>query len=301
MKSTVRVGTLQYGLRPVADFAAFKDQVQGLVATASDDRCDMLVFPEYFTLQLLSCCDPSQPIEQQIRQVAAWRDDFTALFAELAASAKMHILAGTMPTLGSEGIGGRAARLHNDACFFGPTGRHVVQGKLHMTRFEKEEWFAEPRDKLVVIETVFGRCAVMICYDIEFPELARAAARSGAHLLLVPSCTEDRTGFLRVRYCAQARAIENQLYVVQSSVVGGLPGAPAVSLHYGQASVLTPSDFGFARDGILAEGVPNQESLVVGDLDFAALEDLRKNGTVLPLQDSAASDAFARSIVFEEI
>src|SRR3970282_661900 len=124
----------------------------------------------------------------------------------------------------------------------------------------------------------------------EFPELARAAARQGAYVLVVPSCTDDRQGYLRVRYCAQARAIENQLYVIQSSTVGSLPMVPAVSLNYGQASILTPSDFAFARDGILAEGIPNQESMVIGELNLATIQESRREGTVLPLRDSARTD-----------
>ena len=132
----------------------------------------------------------------------------------------------------------------------------------------------------------FGRVAIAICYDVEFPEIARAAARLGAQILIVPSCTDDRQGYLRVRYCAQARAIENQMYVIQSSTVGSLPMVPAVSLNYGQAAILTPSDFAFSRDGILAEGIPNQETMVIGELNLKTIVDTRSTGTVLPLLDS---------------
>jgi predicted amidohydrolase len=109
-----------------------------------------------------------------------------------------------------------------------------------MTRFENEDWLISPRKRVQVFETQFGRVAIAICYDVEFPEIVRAAARQDTHILIVPSCTDDRQGFLRVRYCAQARAIENQMYVVHSCTVGSLPMVPAVSLNYGQASILTP-------------------------------------------------------------
>jgi predicted amidohydrolase len=158
-----------------------------------------------------------------------------------------------------------------------------------MTRFESEEWFVSPGSRLRVFETDLGRIAVTICYDVEFPELSRAAAREGAFLLVVPSCTDDRQGYLRVRYCAHARAIENQIYVVQSSTVGSLPMVPAVSLNYGQAAILTPSDFAFSRDGILAEGVPNQESMVIGELNLRTIHESRATGTVLPLRDSSTT------------
>jgi predicted amidohydrolase len=160
------------------------------------------------------------------------------------------------------------------------------QGKMHMTRFENEDWIVSPRNKMRIFETPFGKVAIAICYDVEFPEIARAAALRDAHILVVPSCTDDRQGFLRVRYCAQARAIENQMYVVHSGTVGSLPMMPAVSLNYGQASILTPSDFPFSRDGILAEGNPNQEMMVIGELNLKTIADTRSTGTVLPLLDS---------------
>jgi predicted amidohydrolase len=186
--------------------------------------------------------------------------------------------------------------LYNECYVFGPTGEWEVQGKMHMTRFEQEEWLVSPHDTFRIFDTEFGKMAVTICYDVEFPELARAAAKEGAYLLIVPSCTDDRQGFLRVRYCAQARAIENQLYVVHSCTVGSLPFVPAVSLNYGQASILTPSDFPFARDGILAEGDINTEMMVIGEVDLDTIEESREHGTVLPLYDSMTRGEVARSI-----
>ncbi len=155
-----------------------------------------------------------------------------------------------------------------------------------MTRFESEDWHIAPHSSLKVFETSFGRVAIAICYDVEFPEIARAAARLDAHILVVPSCTDERQGFLRVRYCAHARAVENQMYVIHSSTVGSLPMVPAVSLNYGQAAILTPSDFAFSRDGILAEGNFNQEMMVIGELNLKTIAESRSSATVLPLRDS---------------
>lgn len=193
----------------------------------------------------------------------------------------LHIVGGTIPVWSPE-----SDRVHNQAMVFGPAGTVGIQHKLHMTRFETEEWIVSPGEILRVFETNFGRIAIAICYDVEFPEIARAAAREGASILVVPSCTDDRQGFWRVRYCAHARAIENQLYVICSGTVGSLPMVPAVSLNYGQASILTPSDFAFSRDGILAEGNPNQEMMVIGELNLKTIVETRASGTVLPLHDS---------------
>jgi predicted amidohydrolase len=164
-----------------------------------------------------------------------------------------------------------------------------------MTRFEREDWNMSSSRTLRVFETAFGRVAIAICYDVEFPEIARAAARLDAHILVVPSCTDDRQGFLRVRYCAHARTIENQMYVIHSCTVGSLPMVPAVSLNYGQASILTPNDFPFARDGILAEGQPNQEMMVIGELNLRTIVETRESGTVIPLLDShSVNEAIAQ-------
>ncbi len=116
------------------------------------------------------------------------------------------------------------------------------------------------------------------------PKLARRVAEKGAEIIFVPSCTDDRQGFLRVRYCCHARAIENQVYVAMTGTVGSLP-VPGLRLHYGQASISTPSDFPFARDGIAAEGVINEEQIVVADVDLALLDENRIKGTIIPLLD----------------
>jgi predicted amidohydrolase len=282
----IRVGTLQYYIRPVRTFDQFRDQVEALVDTAADYKCHLLVFPEYFTIQLLTLGNVRRPIREQVRDLAGQAGRFTELMSGLARRHGMYIVGGTIPVCSEDG-----ERVHNQSTVFGPGGAVGVQQKLHMTRFETEEWIVSPGQTLRVFETTFGRIAIAICYDVEFPEIARAAAREGASILVVPSCTDDRQGFWRVRYCAHARAIENQLYVICSCTVGSLPMVPAVSLNYGEASILTPSDFAFSRDGILAEGNANQEMMVIGELNLRTIVETRASGTVLPLHDSLRTGA----------
>jgi predicted amidohydrolase len=280
----LRVAALQYFIRPVQTLDQFRDQVSGLVETAADYECGLVVFPEYFTLQLLTLGNVKKPIIEKIRDLAGHLESYLELMTCLARKHKIYIVGGTIPVLESD-----SKSIFNDSFLFNPSGEYATQGKLHMTRFEKEDWKVSPRSKLKVFETDFGKLAIAICYDVEFPEIARAAARQGANLLVVPSCTDDRQGYLRVRYCAQARAIENQMYVIQAHTVGSLPMFPAVSLNYGQAAILTPSDFPFSRDGILAEGDANQEMMVIGELNLKTIFSTRRKGTVLPLVDSARS------------
>ncbi len=282
----IRVCALQYFIRPVDTFEQFRDQVVALVDTAVDYDCQLIVFPEYFTVQLLTLGDLKRPIREQVRGLAGQVPRYIEMISDLARRHKRYIVAGSIPVMD-----GGSEPLYNDCFIFNPSGEYGVQGKLHMTRWEVEDWSVSPRSSLKIFETSFGQLAIAICYDVEFPEIARAAARAGAHLLVVPSCTDDRQGYLRVRYCAQARAIENQMYVVHSTTVGSLPMVPAVSLNYGQASILTPSDFPFSRDGILAEGVPNQETMVIGELNLETITESRTFGSVLPLLDSQRTTA----------
>jgi predicted amidohydrolase len=277
----IRIASLQYFIRPVQTFDQFRDQVAALVETAHDYDCHLMVFPEYFTVQLLTLGDVKQPIREQIRGLANQVPRFLEMMSDLANKDRIYIVAGTIPVYDRT-----TDRVYNDSYLFGPTGNHGVQGKIHMTRFETEDWKVSPSTRLRIFETSFGKVAIAICYDVEFPEIARAAARAGVHVLLVPSCTDDRQGMLRVRYCAQARAIENQMYVVTAHTVGSIPMVPAVSLNYGQAAILTPSDFPFSRDGVLAEGTINTEMMVIGELNLSTILDTRTGGTVVPLNDS---------------
>lgn len=280
----VRIASLQYFIRPVKSYEDFSSQVKAFVETAKDYKVHVLVFPEYFTTQLLTLGNVAGPISDQIRNLAAQEDRIVETLSQLARKSGIVIVGGSLP-----GFSEDKTLLLNKCYVFGANGEHGVQAKLHMTRFEKEEWLVSAGSRLRVFETGFGKFAVAICYDVEFPELARVAARLGAHFLVVPSCTDDRNGYLRVRYCAQARAIENQMFVIQSSTVGSLPMVPAVSMNYGQAAIYTPSDYSFARDGLLSEGTVNQEMMIIGDLNLQLIEDSRASGTVLPLRDSATT------------
>lgn len=281
MENRVRVASLQYFIRPVKSFEDFEDQVRSLVETAADYKSRLVVFPEYFSTQLLTLGDVSRPISTQIRDLANQEERVCELMSKLSRKYSIYIVAGTIPSLSTD-----KETIFNRCHVFSPNGKRDYQSKLHMTRFEDEDWLVSSGKNLKVFETDFGKFSVAICYDVEFPEIARVAALKGAQVLITPSCTDDRQGFLRVRYCAHARTIENQMYVIHSATVGSLPMVPAVSLNYGQAAILNPSDFAFARDGILAEGIANQESMVIGDINVKLIDEARSKGTVLPLRDS---------------
>jgi predicted amidohydrolase/ribosomal protein S18 acetylase RimI-like enzyme len=275
----VRVACVQYQVRRVASFEDFADQVEYFVSTAAEYRADFVVFPELFSVQLLSQDGLKRlPSLDGIRELTKLEERFMALMARLAKQYGLHVIAGTHPVARGEAI-------YNVAPFFFPDGTHVLQPKLHITPSEKRSWGITGGNELHVIATPKAKVGVLICYDSEFPEAGRYLADQGAEIIFVPYCTDNREGHLRVRYCCQARAIENQVFVATAGIIGNLPSVAAMDIHYGQAAVYTPSDFEFARDGVQAQADSNVETLLVTDLDIHDLYRSRASGSVTPRLD----------------
>jgi predicted amidohydrolase len=159
------------------------------------------------------------------------------------------------------------------------------QYKLHITPTERKWWGVKGGNKVEVFDTDRGKIAIQICYDIEFPEVTRIAVEQGAKIIFVPFCTDERYGYLRVRYCAQARCVENHVYVAIAGSVGNLPNVQTMGLHYAQSAILTPSDIPFKRDAIAAECTPNIEMVAFEDLDLELLKRHRQSGSVLNWED----------------
>ncbi|HTQ60885.1 MAG TPA: GNAT family N-acetyltransferase [Candidatus Solibacter sp.] len=289
--SRVRIAAMQYLLRRITRFDDFATQVEFFVRSASDYGAQFILFPEYFTMQLLSYLRESSPA-LAVRRLAQMAPDYENLFQRLAKEHGLYIAAGTHPVL-------QQNELFNAAHLFTPNGMVFRQKKVHLTSTEKAAYQMSRGHGFYVYHTDYGNVAILVCYDVEFPEAARVLAEGGAQILFVPSCTDERQGFCRVRYSAQARASENQIYVAMASTVGNLPDVPHMATHYGQASILTPSDYFFARDGIAAEGTFNQEQMVISDVDLDVLDEHRVNGTVIPLKD-LIKDAYDRVIHCED-
>ncbi len=273
----VRIAAVQYLLRRIDDWDGFENHVRFILKAAAEYKPNFVVLPEIFTSQLMSFMDADTDIRAAVRRLHDFTPRYQELMAELSRKYNYYLIAGSHPNL-------RDGLLYNTAFMFSPKGDVFMQDKIHLTRWEREKWDTTPGSKLHLFHTDYGAISILICYDIEFPELARQVCEAGADILFVPSSTDDRQGFWRVRYCAHARAIENQVYVAMTSTVGNLP-VEGLSMHYGQASILTPSDFGFSRDGIAAEGVVNMEQVVIADVDLDALTQNRLNGTTIPLYD----------------
>lgn len=273
----VRITCVQYQMRKVKSFEDFARQVTYFVGVAADYRSDFILFPEFFSMQLLSQSEALTP-QDGIRELAELAETFRDLMKDLAARHGLTIIAGSHPVL-------HGKQIYNTCFVCLPDGNVVEQTKLHITPSERKWWGITGGDTLKVIRTPKARVGVLICYDVEFPEAVRHLADEGIEILFVPFCTDNRQGYLRVRYCGQARAIENQIYVAMAGNVGNLPDVSNMDVQYAQAAVLTPSDFAFARDAVAAEADSSEETLLVCDVDLNDLYDSRSSGTVTPRLD----------------
>lgn len=272
----MRVSAVQFQLRDCDNIEAFKEQVTHYVRNAAEYNSDFVLFPEFITTPLLSIGRASEG--QPIHRLAEYTDEYVSLFSGLAKEYGMYIIGGTHVT-------GNEAKLRNTAFLFAPDGTYQTQDKLHITPTEKEEWKVTEGEGVTTFQTPFGTIGLLTCYDIEFPEIVRMVRAQGADVIFCPSCTDDRHGFHRVRYCCHARAVENQVYIVTTGTVGSLQRVDFMRANYGQAAVITPNDIPFPPRGIMCEGEVNADMLITADLDLSLLEDIRKAGSVTTWRD----------------
>ncbi len=276
---SVRLATVQLQARAVKDFAEFVRQVEHFVDVAADYRADFVVFPELFTMSLLSFETEKLSPMAAIDRMTEHRAPIVAELSRMALRYNINIVGGSHPTRTAGGS------VQNVAYVCLRDGSVHAQEKIHPTPNEAYWWKIKGGSSVDVIQTDIGPIGVLICYDSEFPELARRLVDEGARIIFVPFCTDNRQGYMRVRYCAQARAIENQCFVVLSGNVGNLPGVDNMDVQYAQSCILTPCDFPFARDGIAAEASENIETLTIADVNLADLTWARAEGTVRNLAD----------------
>jgi len=275
----VRIAACQMQARAVKDFDEFIGQVRYFVDVASDYEADFILFPELFTLMLLSAEEEELSPIEAIECLSGYTKRIRDALSKMALKYNINIIGGSHPTRMPDGD------IHNVAMVCLRDGSTHEQEKIHPTPNEAYWWNIKGGDSIDVIQTDCGPIGVQICYDCEFPELTRRLVDEGARIIFVPFCTDSRQGYMRVRYCAAARAIENQCYVVMSGNVGNLPNVANMDIQYAQSCILTPCDFPFARDGIAAEASENVETLTISDVNLADLSWARAEGTVRNLAD----------------
>ena len=275
-----RAALAQYPIGRPARFEDYARKLEEWVEEAARNGARLLVFPEYGGMELASLFGPEVEADlgRQIETVGGVVAAVDDLHAALARRLGVYVLAASLPAAASGGPVNRAR-------LFGPGGGRARQDKLIMTRFERETWGIRGGDGLVLFETELGPLGVALCYDIEFPLIARALADAGACLLLAPSCTDSWAGYNRVRVGAMARALENQCMVAVSPTVGEAPWSPAVDINVGAAGLYGPPDRGFPETGVIVEGERNRPGWVYAEVDPARVEEARTRGQVFNRRD----------------
>ncbi len=276
-KTIVRLGLIQWQMRPYKDLDELITQVEYFVDAVSGYRCDFALFPEFFNAPLMAK-DNHLKESDAIRELASYTEAIVKKMRELAVSYNINIITGSMPLVENDHLYNVGYVCHRDST----VERYE---KLHVTPDEAKVWGMQGGSKLQTFDTDAGRVGVLICYDSEFPELSRLLADEGMDILFVPFLTDTQNGYSRVRHCAQARAIENECYVAIAGSVGNLPNVHNMDIQFAQSMVFTPCDFSFPTNGVKAEATPNTEMILIADVDLSLLRELNQKGAVRNLID----------------
>jgi len=276
-KTIVRLGLIQWQMRNYKTLDELFEQMEYFVDAVSGYRSDFALFPEFFNAPLMAQYN-AMPEGEAIRELAKFTDAIREKFEELAVHYNINIITGSMPDL-------RNGSLFNVGYLCRRDGSVEEYVKLHVTPDEAKCWGLKGGNALKTFDTDCGKIGILICYDVEFPELARQLAIEGMNILFVPFLTDTQSGFSRVQICARARAVENECFVAIAGSVGNLPKVHNMDIQYAQSAVFTPCDFAFPINGVKAEATPNTEMLVIADVDLELLHDLRHSGSVRNLKD----------------
>lgn len=277
VKKVVRLGLVQWQMRSYKDLDELMQQVEFFVDAVSGYRSDFALFPEFFMTPLMAENNHLDPHEA-IRELAKYSETLVQKFSEFAISYNINIITGSMPEI-------RNGNLYNVGYLCKRDGTIEGYEKLHVTPDEAKVWGLQGGNSFKVFDTDCGKIGILICYDSEFPELSRLLADEGMDILFIPFLTDTQNGYSRVRYCAQARAIENECYVAIAGSVGNLPKVHNMDMQYAQSMVFTPCDFAFPANGIKAEATPNTEMVLICDVDIDLLRHLNQFGSVRNLRD----------------
>lgn len=276
-KTIIRLGLVQWQMRPYRSLEELMEQVEFFVDAVSGYRSDFALFPEFFNAPLMAKYNHlSEP--DAIRELATFTKPIVQKFTELAIAYNINIITGSMPEIKDE-------LLYNVGYLCKRDGSVERYEKIHVTPDEAKVWGMQGGSKIKTFDTDCGKIGILICYDSEFPELSRVLAEDGMDILFVPFLTDTQNGYSRVRSCSQARAIENECYVAIAGSVGNLPKVHNMDMQFAQSMVFTPCDFAFPTNGIKAEATPNTEMILIADVDVSLLRELNQFGSVRNLKD----------------
>ncbi|MFA8437230.1 MAG: GNAT family N-acetyltransferase [Marinifilaceae bacterium] len=276
-KTTVRLGLVQWQMRSFEDVDRLIEQVEYFIDSLSRYQTDFILLPEMFHAPLMAEFDHLGE-SVAIRKLADYTSMLRKKFTEFAIKYNVNIISGSMPIMEQNHLRAVSFLCRRD-------GTWDSYFKIHPTPSEANYWGMSGGDKVKIFETDCGKIGILICYDVEFPELSRIYAQAGMQILFVPFLTDSKNAYYRIRRCAQARAIENECYVAIAGCVGNLPKVSNMDVQYAQSGIFCPSDFAFPPDAIIAEATPNTEMPIIADLDLSLLKEVHEFGTLRNLKD----------------
>ncbi|MCY1292627.1 N-carbamoylputrescine amidase [compost metagenome] len=280
----ITLAACQYHIDLLPTWDAYAAHLTALCEEAAGQGAQLLLLPEYAGLVLSGQLPEAErgDLQASIAGIQPLLPRWLELCEGLARRLGVYLQPGSLPVLDADGL------YRNRAWLFGPEGNLGSQDKLIMTRFEREQWNIAGGDGLRLFDSALGRLGILICYDNEFPLLARTLAEAGADLILAPSCTDTEAGYHRVRIGAQARALENQVAVLQSPTVGYADWSPALDENIGRAGLYVPPDRGMPSSGVIAESAelcPSASQWLICRLDLAEVRRVRAEGQVFTRRD----------------
>lgn len=277
MESLV-AAAVSWEIRQISSLDEFLDHATELVEQSVRLGANLVVLPESIDLERMAYHGFVAPTDVP-KTLAPDYPTVKQHFLDLANHHNITIIAGThLRELGGNFV--------NSALICWPGGS-THQDKNNLTQWELAEWcISEGRGLHVADQLPLG---VLVCYDSEFPLACQALCEAGVTILAIPAYTEFERGFRRVRHSALARAVENQIFVIHTSLVGSLAYEPILST-YGNSAVICPHVSPFPDSGILSQTELNAEGIAIAELNLELIEVARNNDDVRNWHDRHKGD-----------
>ena len=223
----------------------------------------LVVFPENFAFM-----GPDEARRLHAERVGDPGAPIQRCLAELARRHRIHVVGGGMPE-----ASGDPARPYNTLVVFSPSGELLSSyRKIHLFDVDlsdgthlRESAATTPGQTPTIVSVDGFTVGLSICYDLRFPELYRALAAQGAHVLLVPAAFTLHTGKDHWHVLLRARAIESQAYVVAPAQWGKHPRGRTT---YGHALVADPW-------GTVVAECPDGPGLALATIEASRLTSVR--------------------------
>lgn len=274
-RPSLDVALCQYALDGVASVDELTGRAERLVDRAGP--ADVYVLPELFAV------DATTPSGEALPALSA------AEFAELRTWCGEQASARDAIVVGGSAYVETGAGIANRSPVATPDGVVDTYDKARPTPEERDDGVVAGEQPPLLVERDGVTVGVLVCYDVEFPAVVREAVDRGAELLVVPSWTAGEAGYQRVRRCAAARAVENQAYVAQVSLVGEHP-REAVGTGTGRSAVFAPCDDVVGPRGTRLSLPRDEHAAATCSLDPERLRTARESASVRPYADAGGFD-----------